>query len=98
MLPLTENFQSPDTMSTAPAAVAASVAASAAASLNAPLLLFCIVPPHANVFADDYYKVPRGYFPIHGFRGKNEQTACHPPWKCTVCGFPCRGRPPFLRC
>jgi hypothetical protein len=74
-------------MSTAPAAVAASVAAIAVASLNAPLLLFCIVPPHANVFADDYYKFRVGISPIHGFRGKSQQTACHPPWKWTVCGF-----------
>jgi hypothetical protein len=58
-------------MSTAPAAVAASVAASAAASLNAPLLLFCIVPPHANVFADDYDKFRVGISPIRGFRGKS---------------------------
>jgi hypothetical protein len=71
-------------MSTAPAAVAASVAANAAASLNAPLLLFCIVPPYANVFADDYHEFRVGISPIHGFRGKNQQTACHPPWKCIV--------------
>src|SRR5579859_2462953 len=68
-------------MSTAPAAVAPSVAAIATASLNAPLLLFCIVPPHANVFADDYHKFRVGISPIHGFRGKNQQTACHPSLK-----------------
>src|ERR1700730_8004163 len=72
MFPLTENFQSPDTMSTAPAAVAASVAANAAASLNARLLLFCIVPPHANVFADDYYKCRVG---ISQFTGSAERLS-----------------------
>jgi hypothetical protein len=78
MLPLTENFQSPDTMSTAPAAVAASVAAIAAASLNAPLLLFCIVPPHANVFADDYYKCRVGISQFTGSAGRlSKQRAIH---------------------
>jgi hypothetical protein len=78
MFPLTENFQSPDTMSTAPAAVAASVAANAAASLNARLLLFCIVPPHANVFADDYYKFRVGISQFTGSAGRlSKQRAIH---------------------
>src|SRR6266849_918027 len=78
MFPLTENFQSPDTMSTAPAAVAASVAANAAASLNARLLLFCIVPPHANVFADDYYKCRVGISQFTGSAGRlSKQRAIH---------------------
>src|SRR6202790_1289197 len=78
MFPLTENFQSPDTMSTAPAAVAASAAANAAASLNARLLLFCIVPPHANVFADDYYKCRVGISQFTGSAGRlSKQRAIH---------------------
>src|SRR6267154_3276363 len=78
MLPLTENFQSPDTMSTAPAAVAASVAANAVASLNARLLLFCIVPPHTNVFADDYYKFRVGISQFTGSAGRlSKQRAIH---------------------
>jgi hypothetical protein len=59
-------------MSTAPAAVAASIAANAAASLNARLLLFCIVPPYANVFADDYYKCRVG---ISQFTGSAERLS-----------------------
>src|SRR6266404_3987912 len=95
MLPATENFQSPDTISNAPAAEAASAPIIATPALNAALLLFCISPPHANVFADDYHKFRVGYFPIHGLRGKNQQTACHPPRKCIDCGFLRRERPPF---
>src|ERR1700692_4345818 len=65
-------------MSTAPAAVAASVAANAAASLNARLLLFCIVPPHANVFADDYYKFRVGISQFTGSAGRiSKQRAIH---------------------
>jgi hypothetical protein len=45
MLPLTENFQSPDTTSNALAAVAVNIPAIAAPSLIAPLLLLCILPP-----------------------------------------------------
>jgi hypothetical protein len=82
MLPATENFQSPDTISNADAADATSAPTIATTTLNAALLLFCISPPHANVFADDYYEFRVGISPIHGFRGKNQQTACHPPRKC----------------
>jgi hypothetical protein len=95
MLPATENFQSPDTISNADAADATSAPTIAKTTLNAALLLFCISPPHANVFADDYYEFRVGISPIHGFRGKNQQTACHPSWKCIVCGFPRRERSPF---
>jgi hypothetical protein len=84
-------------MSTAPAAVAASVAANAAASLNARLLLFCIVPPHANVFADDYYKCRVGISQFTGSAGRlSKQRAIH------LGNLPFAGsvprRPPFLRC
>src|ERR1700682_5972942 len=65
-------------MSTAPAAVAASVAANAAASLNARLLLFCIVPPHPKVFADDYYKFRVGISQFTGSAGRlSKQRAIH---------------------
>src|ERR1700730_9282888 len=95
MLPATENFQSPDTMSNADAADAASAPTIATTTLNAALLLFCISPPHADVFAVDYHKFRVGYFPIHGLRGKNQQTACHPSRKRAVCEFPRRKRRPF---
>jgi hypothetical protein len=42
------------------------------------LLLFCIVPPHANVFADDYYKCRVGISQFTGSAGRlSKQRAIH---------------------
>jgi hypothetical protein len=42
------------------------------------LLLFCIVPPHANVFADDYYKFRVGISQFTGSAGRiSKQRAIH---------------------
>jgi hypothetical protein len=60
ILPLTENFQSPEVISNAPAADAANIPVIATPSLNATLLLLCILPPHANDFAVDSSEIRVG--------------------------------------